>query len=570
MRATSNQMLSTRDALPCLTLVSQRCVPVWSPSGLLEVLLSPRTRVNSRAWSRRQWQSYAVDAYGDKSAKESELRKLRRRAARKLQYALREPAADGGYESPPNSPGRESADGGTPRKVAEEWYETPASRADAGGQLTGRVGGRPKIALGLSKVAGGGGVTGGLAALSSRMMPSMLSQRDGRSKEEKDAAKERAEVAMSRMGARSLARGMTTWIAYYEHCCWQRKLIKGAATNIMHYGMLRGWRRWQSAYYNRVRLTQALKRASLRFVHREIIHGLRGWAAYMQKLADERLTERRLRRTIAQIRQPKVLASFGLWRAEFNPSAWGQQRANDGLCAGLASALAKCCRGAPTLSGNKEEKEKVEASVNTEAGAEEARVRAERMDAAKAAEEAEEAEEAGEVEEAGAAAQGSGAPSVAPDEPAAMEEEVATEEVATEEATEEAKEEAKEEALRAAHRARVLAASGAKGEAVKGEAKPDGGAAAAPEVTAEAAREGEAATEPPPAEAAKKVPVKKRCKTPDCEQREFHLGACDERQPSAEMETDEKLPISQTKPSRKRSEGGEALTELASEAPSAL
>ena len=148
-------------------------------------------------------------------------------------------------------------------------------------------------------------------------------------------------------------------------------------------------------------------------------------------------------------------------------------------------------------------------------------------------------------------------------------------EVATEEAATEAKEEAKEEALRAAHRARVLAASGAKaeaveGEAVKGEAKPGGGAAAATEVAAEAAREGEAATGPPPAEVAKKVPVKKRCKTPDCEQREFHLGSCDERQPSAEMDTDEKLPISQTKPSRKRSEGGEALTELASEAPSAL
>ena len=130
-------------------------------------------------------------------------------------------------------------------------------------------------------------------------------------------------------------------------------------------------------------------------------------------------------------------------------------------------------------------------------------------------------------------------------------------------------EEVKEEALRAAYRARVLAASGAKGEA-----KPDGGAAAAPEGGgAEAEREGEAAAAPAPrAEVAKKVPIKKTCKTPDCEQREFHLGPCDERQPTAVTDADEQplLPISQTKPSRKRSEGGDALTEPGSEVPSAL
>ena len=84
--------------------------------------------------------------------------------------------------------------------------------------------------------------------------------------------------------------------------------------------------------------------------------------------------------------------------------------------------------------------------------------------------------------------------------------------------------------------------------------------------------------DPPPAPAAQvvnKMPVKKVCCTPGCEQKDFHLGPCDERQPAAELEMGENalLPISLTKPSRKRSEGGEALAtadRTATEPPAAI
>ena len=329
------------------------------------------------------WQGYSSAAYGDKHAKEAQLTQQKKRAVKKLQYALREPSREA--EKPPPSPGRydeHELEGGmlspmrTPFSGGSTGNVTGRSThgnmtARTTGNMTGRsaapltgrsaapMTGRSESPLLDSQVSRGRARFGTApavekvaGALAGNGLPPQAVQQDSRTPQQKEAARAGAQAAFAKVRTKTLGRGFVTWAGHYKQACHLRK----ARSSITNAVMLRGWKQWVQICMESKK-KRMLEEAAHGLVggwrdltQRTTIAAWRTWTRFLRRRANLLAMEQHLWKVAAPMRQKQMLFAFDLWGARRAATRQMQLSLNTTSIATYApAAAAPACAPAAAL-----------------------------------------------------------------------------------------------------------------------------------------------------------------------------------------------------------------------------
>ena len=236
--------------------------------------------------SLKRWQELSKEAAESLEEKEKQLARLRRRAARQLQAALRVPE-----EAPPlpGSPGE-----GSPMSVVDSEGQSSPGSPDS--------------------------TTSFLA----RMRVRRAKQEENDKQEKKRAAAERAKQALLRLKQRDLARGWVAWLDAWKERCRDMEHLRGSLRALTHSDVARGWRAWLGEYEELIRLVHILEGAAVAISHKDLLRGWHGLVEWQNERREHREWEQRMKKMGQQFgpigttqweRRPKLLLALGRWRA---------------------------------------------------------------------------------------------------------------------------------------------------------------------------------------------------------------------------------------------------------------
>ena len=302
---------------------------------------------------------------------------MRRRAARKLQAALRRPESmpestprdaavedDNGTQlspgdsqvsgssalaTPLSSPTRSSAaptrgqffHGGTPSGMSRKTlrcisqggpsprsrHRQPSPRAEKRSSSRGPSGRGTQL---FSPVEGS--ATDGLAPGSRRHPPAKSEE-------------ELMGVAALHFRAGELSRGWRGWAETWEQAKRARGQLERAARHVLRRDLTRGWLRWAEVYRTHTALMSKLQVAATRLVHHNLIRGLSSWVRWLAWRREQQARERSLRVAAATMRNPGLLPAFAFWSSQARLLALSQQLGLGPFMV-LLTAVDRCLRRA--------------------------------------------------------------------------------------------------------------------------------------------------------------------------------------------------------------------------------
>ena len=235
--------------------------------------------------SLKKWQELSKEAAVSLKEKEKELARLRRRAARQLQAALRVPD-----EAPPLP---SSSEVNSPANVVDsEGMSSPGTPDSTSGFLV-------------------------------RLRIRRAKQEENTKQEKKRAAAERARQALMRLQQRDLSRGWVAWLDAWKERSRNTEQLRGTLRSIMHIDVARGWRAWLGEYEQLIRLVSILQAAAVNINHRDQLRGWHGWVEWRSERREQMEWEQRMRKIGHQFgtigahweQRPKLRIALGRWRA---------------------------------------------------------------------------------------------------------------------------------------------------------------------------------------------------------------------------------------------------------------
>ena len=252
----------------------------------------------------KTWQQYGKEATDDKSAKEVQYHKYKMRAVKKLQYALRPPSRES--EPPPGSPGRNVSPPSNAEVADEEELEKRQRFAVEEPQHDDGV-----EAMQVQQNAFHQRQSARQSARQSVL--ALITSRDNRTLDEKEASKRRATSAIKIMDDKRMVRALRLWSVRHHQLLRHRRIVQRALAVSNNATRSRTWRRWKL-------MTRVALRTSQRQVGREqFVQSFRLWVAYMQRRRRSIARDEYLRRVAAPFRLQRLLIAFDSWTARHAP-----------------------------------------------------------------------------------------------------------------------------------------------------------------------------------------------------------------------------------------------------------
>ena len=137
-------------------------------------------------------------------------------------------------------------------------------------------------------------------------------------KAEKEARKQRiqelSQSALRRLVQQDLARGWSAWSEMYEERKRKIGLMDVTLRRLLRVEMHRCFGAWVEHHEMRVHLIGLLNNAALRISRRGLFQAWASWSDYLTELAHRRRIEQILKRATANLRSPELVRSYGFWR----------------------------------------------------------------------------------------------------------------------------------------------------------------------------------------------------------------------------------------------------------------